>query len=455
MEGIEKTPKKKNEVAMLDIKKFSIAQLPELKNKKEEIAAVIEANPIVEIIDAETYDQAKKSRTAVKTLRTGTEKEQGNVQREVKTLILDAINTEYNTIITNIKSEEKKRQDIVIAYEAKKEAEKAAKTLAEKQRVDGIKAIMDNYTAEWKTAFNLMVFDTIEEVGATFLESYIEFDSTVLEEFESLFPSVVEDLTQYLSEKSGILTEKENDRLEKLELARVAKEAKERSELQSLRLNELLPFNSFGADVDMATLWSLSETEYKTILDKKKELFAKDKADTEAQQKAQKEADDKAKKEREDFEKEKAAFAEKSAFQTKVDNRINQLTNLGLKFDFQSTFVGFDFFIDVLDIKTFEDEKWDKVITQIENKIATPIVETPEVLAPEVPTVNVCTSVETEKPKSLVDRMIPLVDAYNIAELKQMQSNATWESIEEYFNNSGQKSYSKWLKANYNVPTKL
>jgi hypothetical protein len=35
-----------------------------------------------------------------------------------------------------------------------------------------------------------------------------------------------------------------------------------------------------------------------------------------------------------------------------------------------------DFFIDVLDIKTYDDEKWDKLITQIQTKIATPVIET-------------------------------------------------------------------------------
>jgi hypothetical protein len=36
-----------------------------------------------------------------------------------------------------------------------------------------------------------MVFDTIEEVGSIFLESYIWLNS--LEEFESLFPSKVQE----------------------------------------------------------------------------------------------------------------------------------------------------------------------------------------------------------------------------------------------------------------------
>jgi hypothetical protein len=49
-----------------------------------------------------------------------------------------------------------------------------------------------------------------------------------------------------------------------------------------------------------------------------------------------------------------------------------------------------------LDIKTYDDEKWDK-LTQIQTKIATPVIEThnlksktTEVLVPELPTANVC-----------------------------------------------------------------
>lgn len=51
---------KKQELAVIDFTQFSVAQLPELKGKKEEIASIIEANPIVEIVDNATYESAKK-----------------------------------------------------------------------------------------------------------------------------------------------------------------------------------------------------------------------------------------------------------------------------------------------------------------------------------------------------------------------------------------------------------
>lgn len=50
----------KTELAVIDFTKFSVAQLPELKGKKEEIASIIKANPIVEIVDNATYESAKK-----------------------------------------------------------------------------------------------------------------------------------------------------------------------------------------------------------------------------------------------------------------------------------------------------------------------------------------------------------------------------------------------------------
>jgi len=65
---------KKSQVAVIDFTKFDIQQLPELHGKKEEIKKVIEANPVVKITDNASYELAKKSRTAVKTLRTSLEK---------------------------------------------------------------------------------------------------------------------------------------------------------------------------------------------------------------------------------------------------------------------------------------------------------------------------------------------------------------------------------------------
>jgi hypothetical protein len=107
----------KQELAVIDFEKFSIAQLPELQGKKEEIASVIKANPIVEIVDNSTYELAKKSRTAVKTLRTGLEKEQKDVKKKIKEFVLDVVDGEYSNLVTDVKSAEKQRQDPIDVWE--------------------------------------------------------------------------------------------------------------------------------------------------------------------------------------------------------------------------------------------------------------------------------------------------------------------------------------------------
>jgi hypothetical protein len=426
-------PKEKTELQVFNLEKFSIAQLPEFQAKKEEISSVIELNPIVIITDSSTYELAKKSRTAVKSLRTGLEKEQADVKRKIKKNILDVVDNEYELLVSDVKKQEASRQDPITNYEAEIEFKRQEKARLEQQRIDNIKKEIEDYVAEWKNTFANMTFETIEKVGADFLESYTTYDLTVLEEFESFFPKKVEELTNVLSYHTTALTEKENARLEKLILEEEAKK--------------------------LATM----------------------KAELEAEKKRTAEVEARAKFEKEQFEKEKAEFEEnkriekqKSEYQLKVDGRISQLTDLELKFDFQSTFVGFNFFIDILDIKTYDDEKWNALILKIEEVKSTPLPETIKGIEveeqaieliqnidspdPIEPTANVCMSLDTEKPKNIVEHLIPIVDAMNVAELKEMQSSATvitWDSIAEDFKNSGGKSYSKWLKDNYNVPTKI
>ena len=111
--------KQTKEIAVIDFEKFSVAQLPELKGKKEEIKSIIEANPIVEIVDNGTYELAKKSRTAVRSLRTSLEGEQKTVKKKIKEHVLDVVDKEYDTIVLGVKSAEKERQDPIDVWEEK------------------------------------------------------------------------------------------------------------------------------------------------------------------------------------------------------------------------------------------------------------------------------------------------------------------------------------------------
>ena len=207
---------KKQELAVIDFTQFSVAQLPELKGKKEEIKSVIEANPIVEIVDNATYESAKKSRTAVRTLRTSLESEQKTVKKRIKESVLDVVDKEYDTLVLGVKSAEQSRQEPIDAWETKKEQEKREKAIAEQQRIDGIKTKISDYAASWKEAFSFMVFGSIKEVSDNFHESNANFDKTALQEFDVLFDREVSTLTELLENKISTLEEQEQIRVDNL-----------------------------------------------------------------------------------------------------------------------------------------------------------------------------------------------------------------------------------------------
>jgi len=376
-------PKVNEEVQVFNLEKFSIAQLPEFQAKKEEIGSVIALNPIVEIIDNSTYELAKKSRTAVKTLRTGLEKEQADVKRKIKKNILDVVDGEYELLVSDVKKEEGIRQDPITIYEAEIEAKRQEKARLEQQRIENIKKELEDYVAEWKIAFNIMSFDSIEKVSADFLESYTTYDTTILQEFEALFPNKIEELTQYLSEKTSSLTNAENARLEKLRLEEEAiKFAKEKAEFEA---------NQKAILAENKRIQDELEAEQKKIADENlrisQENERKSKEIAEAQAKL-----DADKKEKEEADR----LAELNAIKV-TETPLPEPTVIA---DGYST------------SETIQPEK----------------VEVAEILAPEIPTANVC----YDLPKEI-----------------------TWDSIAEDFKNSGEKSYSKWLKSNYNVPTKI
>jgi len=129
----------KSQVAVIDFTKFDIQQLPELHGKKEEIKKVIKANPVVKITDNASYELAKKSRTAVKTLRTSLEKEKKEVNDRIKKSVLEVVANEYDSLITGVRNDENARQEEVTAWEEIKENERLEKLRLEQERVDNIK----------------------------------------------------------------------------------------------------------------------------------------------------------------------------------------------------------------------------------------------------------------------------------------------------------------------------
>ena len=206
----------KKEVATIEFEKFSVAQLPELQGKKEEIKSIIEANPIVEIIDNASYELAKKSRTAVRSLRTGLEAEQKTVKNKIKEYVLNVVDSEYDTLVLGVKSAEKERQDPIDTWEIKKEEERKEKARLEQERIDGIKNSISEFGEVWGKAFSLIKFENIEECQKTFDESVSAVNSSDFQEYEVLFTDKVSYLTNLLNSRIATLTEQEQIRLDNI-----------------------------------------------------------------------------------------------------------------------------------------------------------------------------------------------------------------------------------------------
>lgn len=203
-------------LAVIDFTQFSVAQLPELQGKKEEIASIIKANPIVEIVDNATYESAKKSRTAVKTLRTGLEKEQKDVKKKIKEHVLDVVDREYDTLVLGVKTAEQSRQEPIDVWEEKKEKERQEKARLEQERIDGIKAKIKHFSDSWIENINNLKFSEITEISGLFGSVVDLFDKKSLEEFDVLFDREVSNLAQLMQNKISTLQEQEQIRIDNL-----------------------------------------------------------------------------------------------------------------------------------------------------------------------------------------------------------------------------------------------
>lgn len=207
---------KKSELAIIDFAKFDIQQLPELQGKKEEIKSIITSNPIVDVVDNSTYELAKKSRTAVKTLRTGLEKEQKDVKKKIKEYVLDVVDGEYDMLILDVKNQEIIRQEPITIWEEKKEQERLERLRLEQERIDGIKSTISLFKQGWEVKISELVFENILALKNSYSAQVSEFNRKSLDEFEILF----EDATNYIDNifhyKIFTLTEKEQIRIDNL-----------------------------------------------------------------------------------------------------------------------------------------------------------------------------------------------------------------------------------------------
>lgn len=113
------------------------------EEKEKEIKDLIEANPFIECT-RETYEEAKKRRTALRTARTDIEKDVKMIRSRLEQ-VKDAVSNFGKKLIDIVSPAEEKQQAEVKRYETEVEAEKERARLAEQERVNSIRAKIENW----------------------------------------------------------------------------------------------------------------------------------------------------------------------------------------------------------------------------------------------------------------------------------------------------------------------
>lgn len=317
---------------LIKLEDFNVSQLPELQNKKADILAIIEANPIVDIVDNATYDIMKKSRTAVKTLRTGLENEKKEVVAKIKDKVLNTVINAYDVEISAVKDEEKLRQDKVTVWEDAVEAKKEAARMAEEKRVSDIKKSITDFGNLWKDTISLMDFESISKTEISFTDSLENTDRTIFSEFALLFDKEVSLLKEILANKVKSLTEAEENRLEKERLDKLSADL---GRINAIRSSIGIWHSLWVSEINKLTFENIEATLSKFELEPalKCQELQKEFGDKRAE--LQELLDDKISKlkteesnrlEREQFLREKAEFELKK----RTNERIKQLTDLGI-----------------------------------------------------------------------------------------------------------------------------
>ncbi len=484
----------KQEQNLIKLDEFNIQQLPELQNKKQEVSAKLEQFKYVEIKDNSTYEEAKKSRTGARTLRTDLQKEQKAVEKKIKDHILVPVKTAYDELIDTVLPIENKQQDEVSRWEEIKEKERQEKLLLEQKRVEGIKAKIKEFGDVWEQAFSLMKYENIEECKKTFKESVDVVDVKELEEFEILFTDKVSDLRAKLDSTIILLTAEEELRLERKRLAQIQAEQNRvnaiKTKIDSWEKNWLYVINNLEFRNISVTQ---NEFETQTALDcqELQSEYAEKRNQIQELLLAKvlqlKEAEEQ-RIERENFLKEKAEFEAKQ-IKLRTESRIKQLTDLGIEEDVIFDELGKGQWANNKNLaETSSDEIWSQHLEWVKTQIKLRDKKEEPIKADGYSTseesyveqgrliedgngvlIDTATGLPYKEGEvkifnsSTVETITGKLVTRRIAEIKDdcFVLEETWADILEKFSNSEDcrfindaEEFCNWLSENYNVPTK-
>lgn len=212
---------------MSDQKKFELTTLStdniqEIDGFREKQMAIVSENPFLEITDSETFKEAKKRRTALKTARTEIEKQDKTLATFI-TKFRKALIGRKEELILITKPHEEKQQAEIDRYQKLIDDKKEEEAQKEKRRIEAIEDQIQKVKGEVTGIIIGTTFENIkssrEEVAKVFAKES-QFD---YEEYKYQYDQTVQDLKIQFEETATDLKEQEAIRIEALTGQRIAK----------------------------------------------------------------------------------------------------------------------------------------------------------------------------------------------------------------------------------------
>ncbi len=229
----------------MELEKIEVQNLPELKGWKEKMELVVKENPFIEIVDNQTFIEAKKNRTALVSARTDVQKQDAIIAKKLKDIRSQASKI-ASELISITEPHELKQQDEVKKYESIKEQERIEKERFENERISKIKTSLNDFDARLLSILKEMTFQSLDKSQKEFEEVKNEtkynFD---FEEFTSIFEDLVVKFNSLFTERIGelkknekLIIENEQLRQQAIENERKANEERKKLEEENKRLEE-------------------------------------------------------------------------------------------------------------------------------------------------------------------------------------------------------------------------
>lgn len=206
--------KKENE--KFELLKLDANNLVELNEWEKKLNDLVKENPYIEIVDTETFNEAKKRRTNLKSGRTEVEKQDGLIATFVQQF-RKTIKAKSENLVGIVKPHENKQQEEVDRWQKILDDKKAEKDKKETERLDEIKNKINSVETDLNSIIEHVVFANINQAETDFVSIKDKaIKSFNYQELNFMFEEMIEHKTTKLKLAIIDAKEKESNRIENL-----------------------------------------------------------------------------------------------------------------------------------------------------------------------------------------------------------------------------------------------